>query len=591
MTNSNYRLNDQQLNKLHELIGELTETQLAWVGGYIEGLLSNGSMPAVAAAAAPSEPAQTIANLTVLYGTETGNSQELAEKLVSKAAFKNISAKAVGMYDYDVTQLAEEENVALIVSTHGEGEVPEMAKDFYDYVTGDKATTLENISFSVLALGDRTYKHFCKSGEDIYTAMKDLGAFSLVPLEKCDVDYEQQAEIWMNNFLMNVTPAAETSEIEAEEHEEEKPYSKSNPYQAKVLKKLKLTGEGSDKEVYHFELSLEGSGLSYEPGDAVGIFARNPATLIEKILEKTGLDPEQEVFIKDGKTALLDALTHHVEITVLSYDLLEKYFEITQNEELDKILDDDNLLDEYLDGHDVLDLLEDFPFDWNANKLISILRPIPARLYSISSSQAVVGDEVHATIALVRFEKEKRLRMGACSSHVIYDVDEGDTLPIYIDKNPSFKLPESNAAIIMVGAGTGVAPYRAFMQQRQKEGFTGYSWLFYGDRRSKTDFLYQDEWEKFLEDESLERLDVAFSRDLKKKVYVQHKMMENQEDIFEWIENGAHFYVCGDMKHMAKDVNQTLLNIIQTQGGMEADQAEKYLRMLKKEKRYQTDVY
>jgi len=591
MTNSNYRLNDQQVNKLHELINELSETQLAWVSGYIEGMVSKGSVGAVPLMESANEPVHSIANLTVLYGTETGNSQELAEKLVSKAAFKNISAKAVGMYDYDFTQLAEEENVAVIVSTHGEGEVPEMAKDFYDYITGDQATTLENISFSVLALGDRTYKHFCKTGEDIYMAMKDLGAFSIVPIEKCDVDYEQQAEIWMNNFLMNITPAMGASEVEPDEQQEEKTFSKSHPYQSKILKKVKLTGEGSDKEVYHFELSLEGSGLTYEPGDAVGIFTRNPQALIDKILEKTGLDPEQQVYVKDGKTSLLEALTHHVEITVLSYDLLEKYFEITQNEDLDKILDDDDLLDKYLDGHDLLDLLEDFPFDWNANKLIGILRPIPPRLYSISSSQAAVGNQVHATIALVRFKKEDRLRVGACSSHVIYDAEEGDTLPIYIDKNPSFKLPENNSAIIMVGAGTGVAPYRAFMQQRQKEGYTGYSWLFYGDRRSKTDFLYKEEWDNFLEDESLERLDLAFSRDQKKKVYVQHKMIENQEEIFEWIENGAHFYVCGDMKYMAKDVNKTLLEIIQTQGGVDQEQAEKYLRMLKKEKRYQTDVY
>jgi len=591
MTNSNYRLNDQQVNKLHELINELSETQLAWVSGYIEGMISKGSVGAVPLMESANEPVHSIANLTVLYGTETGNSQELAEKLVSKAAFKNISAKAVGMYDYDFTQLAEEENVAVIVSTHGEGEVPEMAKDFYDYITGDQATTLENISFSVLALGDRTYKHFCKTGEDIYMAMKDLGAFSIVPIEKCDVDYEQQAEIWMNNFLMNITPAMGASEVEPDEQQEEKTFSKSHPYQSKILKKVKLTGEGSDKEVYHFELSLEGSGLTYEPGDAVGIFTRNPQALIDKILKKTGLDPIQQVFVKDGKASLLEALAHHVEITVLSYDLLEKYFEITQNEDLDKILDDDDLLDKYLDGHDLLDLLEDFPFDWNANKLIGILRPIPPRLYSISSSQAAVGNQVHATIALVRFKKEDRLRVGACSSHVIYDAEEGDTLPIYIDKNPSFKLPENNSAIIMVGAGTGVAPYRAFMQQRQKEGYTGYSWLFYGDRRSKTDFLYKEEWDNFLEDESLERLDLAFSRDQKKKVYVQHKMIENQEEIFEWIENGAHFYVCGDMKYMAKDVNKTLLEIIQTQGGVDQEQAEKYLRMLKKEKRYQTDVY
>lgn len=589
MARESYTLNEQQLNKVKELLSELNESQKIWLSGYLDGILADANYSPLTTVTTVNEVKEPVANLTVLYGTETGNSQELAEKLVSKATFKNINASAVSMYDYDVNNLANEDNVAIIVSTHGEGEVPEMAKDFYAYVTGDKAVTLENVSFSVLAMGDKTYKHFCKTGEDIYHSMKDLGAFSVVPIQKCDVDYEIDAEIWMNNFLMNLTPAAAGSDENSGEEDEE--FSKSNPFYATVKTKERLTGEKSDKEVYHFELLLEGSGLTYEPGDAVGIFTRNPEKLVNQIIKKGKFDPNAKVFIKDRQTTLLDALTHHVELTVLSYDLLNKYYERTQNPELFKILEDDNSLDEYLDGHDLLDLLEDFPFEWHANKLVEILRPIPPRLYSISSSQETVGDEVHATIALVRFEKDKRERLGACTSHVIFTVEPGDKLPVYIDKNPSFKLPEDNAAIIMVGAGTGVAPYRAFMQQRNTQGYTGYSWLFYGDRNSETDFLYKKEWEHLLEEESLERMDVAFSRDQEDKIYVQHKLIENQEEIFEWIENGAHFYVCGDMKHMAKDVNQTLLEIIQTQGGVDQEQAEKYLRALKRDKRYQTDVY
>ncbi len=589
MTREKYTLNDQQFNKLKDLLSGLNESQIIWMSGYLDGLLADGNYSPSKEIQQIQQTSEPLANLTILYGTETGNSQELAEKLAGKASFKNINAKAVSMYDYNVNDLAGEDNVAIIVSTHGEGEVPEMAKEFYEYITGNQATTLENVSYSVLALGDKTYKHFCKSGEDIYRGMKDMGAFSVVPLQKCDVDYEISAEIWMNNFLMNLTPTA--AGVVVGDGDEEKEYSKSNPFYATVKTKIRLTGETSDKDVYHFELSLEGSGLTYEPGDAVGIFTRNPEELVDKIIRKGGFDPEHRVFIKDGQTTLLDALTHHVEITVLSYDLLNKYCGRTKNVELAKILDDETLLDEYIEGRDLLDLLEDFPFEWNANKLVEILRPIPPRLYSISSSQEAIGDEVHATIALVKYEKDKRLRVGACTSHVIFSVEPGDKLPVYIDKNPSFKLPEDNAAIIMVGAGTGVAPYRAFMQQRSKQGFTGYSWLFYGDRHSESDFLYRNEWENLLNDECLERMDVAFSRDQEEKVYVQHKLIENQEEVFEWIENGAHFYVCGDMKHMAKDVNKTLLEIIQTQGGIDEEQAEKYLRMLKKERRYQTDVY
>ena len=591
MTIDRYTLTEQQLGKLNELLAELNQSQKIWLSGYLNGLLGRENISGEATAVPVLQPeiSEPVANLTILFGTETGNSQELAEKLAGKAGFKNIKAKVVSMYDYDLASLVTEDNLAVIVSTHGEGEVPEMAKDFVEFIKGNQAPTLENVSYSVLALGDKTYKHFCKTGEDVNQALKDLGAFSIVPIQKCDVDYEIPAEIWMNNFLMNLTPAA-AGALEGKS-DEDKEYSKTNPFYATVKTKTKLTGEKSDKEVYHFELSLEGSGLNYEPGDAVGIFTRNPEELVTKIIETGGFDSEHRVFIKDGQTSLKDALTHHVEITVLSFDLLDKYHQITQNEELDKILDDDSLLDAYIDGRDLLDLLEDFPYDWNENKLIEILRPIPPRLYSISSSQEAVGEEVHATISLVKYEKDKRLRVGACTSHVIFTVEPGDKLPVYIDKNPSFKLPKNNSAIIMVGAGTGVAPYRAFMQQRSKQGYTGYSWLFYGDRHSESDFLYKDEWENLLENESLERMDVAFSRDQEEKVYVQHKLIENQEEIFEWIENGAHFYICGDMKHMAKDVNKTLLDIIQTQGGIDEEQAEKYLRMLKKDKRYQTDVY
>lgn len=594
MINNSYKLSDEQLAKLNALLNELTETQRVWVSAYLDGLLASGSWPEGVVEQTLPEPAEPFAHLTVLYGTETGNSQELAEKLVDKAAFKNIKAEAVGMYDYDVSRLATETNVAVIVSTHGEGEVPEMAKDFYNYITGEGAARLENVSFSVLALGDKTYRHFCKTGEDIFLAMKALGAFSLVPLEKCDVDYEQQAEIWMNNLLMNVTPAsAEVSApVETEtEAETVAGFSKANPFQAEVLKKEKLSGDDSEKEVYHFEFSLEGSGLNYEPGDAIGIYTQNPKALVDQILEKTGFDPDQQVFVKDKAVNVLSALTHHVEITVLSYDLLEKYFDVTGDTNLDKILDDDNLLDEYLNGHDVLDLLNDFPFEWAAAKLIEILRPFPPRLYSISSSQSVVGNQVHATIALVRYTKEERQRMGACSSHVIFDVEVGDKVPLYVDRNPSFKLPAEDAALIMIGAGTGIAPYRAFMQQHENDGTVGNSWLFYGDRSAKSDYLYEEEWKALLDSGTLEKLDVAFSRDQEAKIYVQHKMKDKQQELFQWLENGAYLYVCGDMKHMAKDVNETLLEIIQTQGGVGLEQAEEYLRTLKREKRYQTDVY
>lgn len=586
-------LNEQQLNALSQLALGLTKEQALWLSGYFEGRLAafgdKGIELPVDVPVAAALQSESEIKLTVLYGTETGRSQLLAEKLAEKASFKGINTKVFSLYDYNYKKIKEEENVAVIVSTHGEGEPPDMAEDFHKYVTGKRAPKLDGVNYSVLALGDKTYKHFCKTGEDIYDALKDLGAFKVTNLVKCDVDYERDADLWMNNFLLNLAPA-ENAVVE-EPGVPVDDFSKTNPYMATVIEKVKITGRDSDKEVYHVELSLEGSGLEYEPGDSIGIFTQNPEQLVDQILEFTGFDSAQKVDIADREVSIKDALSYHLEITILTFDLLNKYYEKTKNEELGRLLEDDKLLDEYLYGHDVLDLLEDYPYQWNANKLVEILRPIPPRLYSISSSMESVGEEVHATVSVVRYERKNRERRGACSSYLADEIEIDEQIPIYIDRNPSFKLPANGSKIIMVGAGTGVAPYRAFMQHRESLGIKGDTWLFFGDRRFSSDFLYQVEWQKLLKSEHLAKLDVAFSRDQEEKVYVQHKLKEKQKEIFEWIENGAHFYLCGDMKYMAKDVNKVLLEIIQAQGGITEEQAEKYVKNLKREKRFQTDVY
>ena len=437
---------------------------------------------------------------------------------------------------------------------------------------------MPKLNFSVLALGDKTYKYFCKTGEDIYTACKALGAYSITPIAKCDVDYEVAADIWMNNFLVNLTPSEpvsdETSETEKKVTVE---YSKKNPFMS--------------KEVYHLELDLEDSGLTYEPGDSVGIFTNNPEKLVNQILQNTGFDPEYKVTLNKDEISLKTALIYYLEITVVTIDMLQKYFEKTKNSDLGRLLKNEKQLDEYLYGHDLLDLLEDFPYEWNPNKLIQILRPLPPRLYSISSSQDKVGNEVHITVSVVRYEKRKRMRFGACSSHLADNIDLDRQIPIYIERNPAFKLPLNGSKIIMVGAGTGIAPYRAFLQQRLVKDLKGGSWLFFGDRHFKSDFLYQTEWQKLMETKHLEKMEVAFSRDQKEKIYVQHKLKENKKEIFNWIEDGAYFYLCGDMKYMAKDVNKTLLQIIQEQGGISEEEALKYVKKLKREKRFQSDVY
>ncbi|MFV0590393.1 MAG: assimilatory sulfite reductase (NADPH) flavoprotein subunit [Draconibacterium sp.] len=605
-------LNDQQLTALDQLVQGLTKEQTLWLSGYFEGRLAvlGGSAEvqqastSVASVEAVAAAPESSINLTILFGTETGHSQGLAERLGEKANFKGINAQVYSLYDYNYKKLKDEENVAVIVSTHGEGDPPDMAEDFHKYVTGNRAPELKSTNFAVLALGDKTYRNFCKTGEDIDNALKNSGGYRITSMVKCDVDYEQSAEIWMNNVLLNLAPAeapaassATTPAVSAAPAAingspvVDETFSKNNPYMATVLDKVKITGRDSDKEVYHVELSLEGSGLEYEPGDSVGIFTHNPDGLVEAILGQTGFDPEQQVDFGEDKIALKDALGYHLEITTLTYDLLEKYYEKTKNTDLLKILEDEDALNDYLYGHDVLDLLEDFPFQWNANKLVSILREVPPRLYSISSSMESVGEEVHATVSVVRYERKNRMRKGACSSYLSEGIEVDDQIPVFIEKNPAFKLPPNGSKIIMVGAGTGVAPYRAFLQHRESQGMKGNTWLFFGERRFKSDFLYQTEWQKLLKSEHLERMDVAFSRDQDEKVYVQHKLKENQQEVFEWLESGAYLYLCGDMKYMAKDVNKALIEIIEAQGGISQEQAEKYIKNLKREKRFQTDIY
>ena len=587
-------LNEKQKSALNELVSGVSTEQIIWLNGYFEGRLAalNGSVTSYAEQITESVQAPTM-KLTILYGSETGRSQSLADKLAEKATFRNISANVFSMYDYNYKKLQEEDNVAIIVSTHGEGEPPDMAEDFYKFITGKRAPKLNSLNFSVLALGDKTYKHYCKTGEDIYSACRDLGAYSVTSLVKCDVDYEVDADRWMNNFLANLTPSVAPETVQSNPDAEVKvEYSKKNPYMATILEKVKITGRDSDKEVYHLELALDDSGLTYEPGDSVGILTVNPETLVDQILEHTGFDPDHLVDLEIGEVSIRTALTHHLEITVLSVDMIQKYFEKTQIKEVEKLLkDDDDALDKYLYGHDLLDLLEDFPFEWHPNKLVQILRPLPPRLYSISSSMDKVGEEVHITVSVVRYENKDRKRVGACSSNLADILDMDDAIPIYIDKNPSFKMPLNGSKMIMVGAGTGIAPYRAFMQQREMNDLKGNSWLFFGDRRFSADFLYQIEWQKLLETQHLERMDVAFSRDQEEKIYVQHKLLENKEEVFKWLEDGAYFYLCGDMKHMAKDVNKTLLQIIKEQGGITEAKAAEYVKKLKREKRFQSDVY
>jgi sulfite reductase (NADPH) flavoprotein alpha-component len=588
-------LNQLQLKSLEELTTELTEDQIIWLNGYFQGLYAGKATPDRSIAATANNGAQNKTPLTILYGTHTGRSEKIARELHEEVKTKNFDSTLKAMDQYNVRNLKKEKNLLIIVSTHGEGEPPIMAEDFHTFITGKRAPKLENLNYSVLALGDKSYKFYCKTGIDIDQALSKAGANAITQSVKCDVDYQGDADQWKKEVIKQLdnsqpigAPIPSTADEQAETPIS---YSRKNPFEATILDKVRITGRDSDKEVYHLEISLEESGINYKPGDSLGIIAQNPEALVTQILSALNDEGSELLDTHAGKISFREALLHHYEITILTREIIEKYALKSKNKKLTSIVGDEKKLDTYLYGHDVLDLLHEFPGKINAIEFLDILRPLPPRLYSISSSQEVVGEEVHITVSKVHYENKGRKRLGACSGYLAENLDADNKILIYIERNPNFRLPEKDIPIIMVGAGTGIAPYRAFMQHRAATNQKNKTWLFFGDRNFSSDFLYQTEWQKYLEDGHLSKIDLAFSRDQKEKIYVQHKLEQQQKKIFKWLENDAVFYLCGDMKTMAKGVESTLLSIIEKQGGITQKKAAEYLKRLKKERRFLADVY
>jgi sulfite reductase (NADPH) flavoprotein alpha-component len=460
---------------------------------------------------------------------------------------------------------------------------------------------LDELRYSVLALGDTSYEFFCQTGKDFDKRLEELGGKRLTPRVDCDVDFDEAAAEWMKDVLAELSQvsAPAISGLAGAEVGVETPseYSRTNPFQAEVLENLNLNGRGSDRETRHLEISLEGSNLQYEPGDCLGIYPENHPRLVEELIEAMGWKAEELVPInKNGEERpLREALSRNFEITVLTKPLLEQASKFAQGSALAELLavGKEQELRAYIGDRDLLDLIQDYTLKGiDAKDFVSILRKLPARLYSIASSAKAYPDEVHLTIRKVEYEVHGRNRYGVCSTQTAERLQPGDTLPVYIHHNPNFKMPQnSDTPMIMIGPGTGVAPFRAFLGEREETGAEGKNWLFYGDQHFTTDFLYQLDWQRWLKDGILTRMDVAFSRDTEKKVYVQHRMMENSKDLYQWMEDGASVYVCGDESKMAHDVHAALLKILEQEGGMSADAAAEYLTRMTQEKRYQRDVY
>lgn len=488
-----------------------------------------------------------------------------------------------------------------MVSTHGEGEPPDNAIPFHEFLNSKRAPKLDGLRYSVLALGDTSYEFFCQTGKDFDKRLQELGATALVPRVDCDVDFDEPAAAWMNDVLASLSGAATTAgavtseAITAAVSSGESEFNRTNPFKAEVLENLNLNGRGSDRETRHIELSLEGSNLDYEPGDSLGVFPENHPRLVDELIAAMGWNADEQVTVnKNGdQVSVYEALLRHYEITAVTKPVAEQLAKLSSGNELTALLANDSEFRNVMNSSDLLDVVQDYALKGiPAAQFLAVLRKIPARLYSIASSSKSFPDEVHLTVRTVRYEARGRQRYGVCSVHLAERIEAGDTLPVYIQHNPNFKLPENpDTPIIMVGPGTGVAPFRSFLGEREETGAEGKTWLFYGDQHFSTDFLYQTEWQRWLKDGVLTKMDVAFSRDTEQKVYVQHRMLEHSKELYQWLQEGASVYICGDEKKMAHDVHAALITILQQEGGLSSEQAVEYMTRLQQEKRYQRDVY
>lgn len=573
------------------------EDQRAWLAGFFAGLNSRLAMQGRTGVAAGGA-AQAV-GLDILFGTQTGNAEAVAEDAATAARGKGFAPKVTGLDDVSMEDLAEMEQAIIVISTYGEGEMPDNAQLFWDAVSAETAPRLEQLSYSVLALGDTSYDEFCHAGKLLDMRLEQLGARRLNARVDCDVDYEDPAAGWIDATLpiiadLTGAEAGEGAEAGAAPSDSGKPkWNRKNPFQSPTVENRRLSGPGSAKEIRHFAFDLSGSGLTYEAGDAVGIIPKNNPELVDLFLARLGADRDTAV---DGLDVPLgEALRSRFEISTPSKEFIAAIAERTGHDELSSIVanGDKESIEAFMWGRDTLDLVNlDAKLALSPEEFVGLLKPLQHRAYSISSSPKAHEGEVHLTVAAVRWEFEGREHRGVCSTYMADELGEGDPAGLFMSPNKAFRLPQDDdVPIVMVGPGTGVAPFRAFLEERRERGATGRNWLFFGDQHRAEDFIYEDEISAMSADGLLTRLDLAFSRDQSEKIYVQSRMRENGKALFSWLEEGAYFYVCGDATRMARDVDTALGELIAEHGALSADNADAYVSTLKREKRYLRDVY
>ncbi|MBF2782583.1 assimilatory sulfite reductase (NADPH) flavoprotein subunit [Staphylococcus saprophyticus] len=623
LNQTNTPFNEEQLALINQLLPMLTPEQQHWLSGYLLNPATTSvsdnktdiqeneagiteTETSTSTDQSVSEPVSASTeplDVHVLYGTETGNAEEIAETFETKLKSQNLNVHLWDMDDFPRDSLPEVEHLFIICSTQGVGEPPINALDLYDYLHGDDAPQLDQVNFAVLALGDQDFPDFCQAGKDFDHILGQLGANRVADRVDCDFDYEETAEQWITNMLELLTQASsntneETPSVENEDvtiEEPQAPYSKSNPFQAEVLKNTILTQPEASREVRHLEISLEGYREAYEPGDSLVVIPQNDPVLVNQLIDALNWDAETPIQMNDSDSmrSLKEALTHDFEIAKLTPVLMKNAAELLGNPMLNANIQKSEWVQNYIYGKDVIDLIRDFtPVALEPNMLPQLLRKLPPREYSIASSNKVNPNSVHITVRVVKYEAHRRERFGVCSVQLADRTSVGDKLPVYLKKNPNFKFPyDTETPVIMIGAGTGIAPYRAYLQERAYLNLKGEQWLIFGNQNYHHDFLYKDDLEQWLEEGVLSKLDLAFSRETENKIYVQHRIEENSAEFYKWIQAGATIYLCGNKDEMASGVHESLIKVLIKEGNMDETEAEAYLTEMIKNQRYQRDVY
>ncbi len=568
-----------------------SDSQRAWLSGFFAGMHTHMLQSAGSVNQADARV------INILYGSQTGNAESIAHDAANIAKTHGLKPLVKSMDEVEINHLAAMEYLLIVTSTYGEGEMPDNAQMLWETVSADSAPALNNMKFSVLALGDTSYDLFCQAGIDWDRRLAELGATRIYDRTDCDVDFEEPAANWISAVIPHMADGASTTvivDIEAGPAEKSQ-YNRKNPFPAKMLVNRLLTAEVSSKETRHYEISITGSGLSYEAGDALCVVPTNCPKLVADILKAIGCKGDEDEPVNGESIALHEALRTQFEIKLPSKEFVEEIASRSGDQELNGILEsgDKDKLADYLWGRDILDLLLQFPqVEFSAAEFISLLKPLQHRAYSISSSGKMYPDTVHLTVASVRYESYSRQHKGVCSTFLADLVDDETEVRVFFTPNKVFRVPDDNSLpMIMVGPGTGIAPFRAFLQEREYRNASGKNWLFFGDRNAATDFIYREELEAMQQRGLLNRLDLAFSRDQEEKIYVQDRMRANGAELFAWLEQGGYFFVCGDAYHMAKDVDKALHDVIAEHGKLSEQQAIDYVNQLKKDKRYVRDVY